>query len=88
METKNTTEPKIKINGLEELKSLITNDINQLTDNIEVVENQTKDILQGLLKSIGKIDFQLLAFPESEKIQKNHTFIESFLLNGQLSDGY
>ena len=72
--------------GLDELKSLITNDINELTVNIEVVENQTKDILQGLLTSIGKIDFQLLAFPESEKIQKNHTYLESILLNGELSE--
>lgn len=87
--SENDNQPKntlLSLDSLDELKSLITNNINQLSDNIEVVENQTKDILQGLLTSISKIDFQLLAFPESEKIQKNHTYLESILLNGELSE--
>nr|WP_315171025.1 phage/plasmid primase, P4 family [uncultured Flavobacterium sp.] len=49
---------------------------------IEVVKNTTDDILQKLLKSIGKIDFQTLAFPDSEDIQKQYNVLESILLKG------
>lgn len=46
------------------LKNLITNDILRLSDGIEPNENSVDDILQKLIDSIGKIDFNLLAFPD------------------------
>lgn len=52
----------------DKLKDLITKEVIQLTNSIEVVKNSTDDILQELLKSIGKIDFMLLAFPECENV--------------------
>ena len=52
------------------LKKLITNDIVRLTSSIEPLQNTTEDILQELTKSIGQIDFMLLAFPESAELQK------------------
>ena len=50
------------------LKNLITNDIVRLTNSIEPLQNTTDDILQELIKSIGQIDFMLLAFPESIQV--------------------
>jgi putative DNA primase/helicase len=60
------------LQGKDKLKDLITKEINQLTDSIEEVKNSTDDILQELLKSIGKIDFQILAFPDIEDLQKEY----------------
>lgn len=68
--------------GKDKLKDLIFNDVNQLTDSIEMVKNSTDDILQELLKSIGKIDFMLLAFPESEEVQKQYKFLENIIFKG------
>ncbi|AOW11356.1 DNA primase [Flavobacterium gilvum] len=54
---------------------------------MEPIQKTTDDILQELLKCIGKIDFQTLAFPESEDIQKQYSILESILLNkGVLSE--
>ena len=75
MSTANTQ--SLNFNSLEQgkdkqiqLKNLITNDIIRLTDSIEPIQNTTADILQELTKSIGQIDFMLLAFPESTEITK------------------
>ena len=61
------------------LKELITKNIDQLTDSIEVVKNSIDDILHKLLKSIGIVDFMLLAFPESENLQKEYAKLKSEL---------
>lgn len=70
------TQPPVKTLSIpkskDKLKDLITNEVIQLTDSIEVVQNTTDDILQELLKSIGKIDFMLLAFPDIEDLQKEY----------------
>ena len=63
----------------DKLKDLITNDINQLTESVEIVKNSTDDILQKLINSIGKIDFQTVAFPESENLQKEYAKLKSEL---------
>lgn len=75
------------LDGNDKLKNLITKDVEQLTNHIEVVKNSTDDILQELLKSIGKIDFQTLAFPQSEGVQKQYKALESIhLKRGELSE--
>jgi putative DNA primase/helicase len=56
------------------------------TDKVEILKNTitstqkktTDDILQELTNSINKIDFQLLAFPEMEQLNK----LNSIILNG------
>jgi putative DNA primase/helicase len=78
----NLSIPQSKVN----LKELITKEVIQLTDSIELVTNTTDDILQELTKSIGIIDFQTLAFPESENLQKEFLKL-SLELFGSLSDG-
>jgi putative DNA primase/helicase len=64
------------------LKNLIKNDIIRLTDNIEPIQNTTEDILQELTKSIGQIDFMLLAFPESAETTKEFNELHKNLLKG------
>jgi putative DNA primase/helicase len=87
MSTANTQ--SLDFNGLEQskdkqiqLKNLITNEIIRLTDSIEPAQNTTADILQELTKSIGQIDFMLLAFPESAEITKQFDVLNKKLLNG------
>jgi putative DNA primase/helicase len=57
----------------DKLKELITNDIIKLENSIESVQKTTDDILNALIKSVGKIDFMLLAFPESAEFQRKYT---------------
>lgn len=63
------------------LNNLIKNDIKRLIDSFETVQNTTDDILQKLIKSIGQIDFMLLAFPESLEVKKQIEPLEKKLLN-------
>jgi putative DNA primase/helicase len=74
------TQPLVKSlsipNSKDVLKDLVTNDINQLTNSIEIVKNSTDDILQELLKSIGIVDFMLLAFPESEAVLNRYNALQ------------
>jgi len=66
-----------------ELKSIIINDIESKVKSIEIVRQKTpNEILQELTKSIGQIDFKLLAFPESEDVQKQYTVLEKIILKG------
>ena len=46
------------------LKKIILDNITSLSDELITVEKTTDDILQDLSKSIDKIDFQTLAFPD------------------------
>lgn len=63
------------------LKYLITKEVNQLTNSFEEVNNTTDEILQKLFKSIGEIDFMLLAFPECENITQQIKDLEPFVFN-------
>jgi len=53
------------------LKNSITNDIKQLVNGIEPQQKTTDDILQELTKSIDKIDFEILAFPDIEAVRND-----------------
>ena len=65
----------------EGLKKLILDDISSLSDEFLTVEKTTDDILQELLKSINKIDFLILAFPDIEDIKKQISKLEKFVYN-------
>jgi len=65
----------------EGLKKLILDDISSLSDELLTVEKTTDDILQELLKSINKIDFLILAFPDIEDIKKQISKLEKFVYN-------
>lgn len=56
----------------ENVKKLITNEIVKLENSIEPIIKTTDDILTELIKSIGKINFMVLAFPESEELQRKY----------------
>ena len=64
------------------LKNLITNDICKLTESIETIQSTTDEILLDLTKSIGEIDFMLLAFPESIETKNQLKPLETKLLKG------
>jgi putative DNA primase/helicase len=73
--------------GNNNLQMIISNDIESLVNGIESNEKTTDDILQELIKSIGKIDFKLLAFPDSEDVQKKIKVLESILSkSGELTE--
>ena len=63
------------------LKELITNDIVKLSENFEHLEKTTDDILQELSKSIDKIDFEILAFPDIETVKKQIEDLKEFVYN-------
>lgn len=68
-------------------KQVVSNDIENLVNGLESSQKTTDDILQELIKSIGKIDFKLLAFPDSEDVQKKIKVLESILLkSGELTE--
>lgn len=60
-----------------------------IAQNIEVLANSivpiikatNEDILNKLVESIGQIDFKLIAYPESDKIQKRFDVLESMILS-------
>lgn len=67
----------------DQLKNLISNDIESKVKSIEIVPQKTpNEILQELTKSIGQIDFMLLAFPESAEITKQFDVLNKKLLKG------
>jgi putative DNA primase/helicase len=68
----------IKVN---DLSSLIKNDIAQLTNNIELPKNLTDDILEELAKSIDKIDFEILAFSDIESVRSEIDNLKPFVYN-------
>jgi putative DNA primase/helicase len=73
------------LNGLEQskdtLKNLIKNDVTQLTNSIVLHKNSTDDILQELIKSIGTIDFEILAFPDIDAVRKAIDKLKPFIIN-------
>jgi putative DNA primase/helicase len=65
----------------ENFKNLITNDAVRLSDKLELLENNPDDILQELLKSIGQIDFKILAFPDIETLKNEIEILKPFVIN-------
>jgi putative DNA primase/helicase len=59
----------------------IANNIEQLENKIIPVQNTNEDILQKLSESIGKIDFELLAFPDSENVRTEIEKLKPFVFN-------
>lgn len=70
----------------ENLKNLITNDITQLTSGILLHQNTTFEILLELTKSIGQIDFQLLAFPKIDELRESCSKLQLEIF-GNISNG-
>ena len=60
------------------LNALILSDVEKLSENFEHSEKTTDDILQELSKSIDKIDFKLLAFPNIEDLEKGHEQLTNY----------
>ena len=71
-----------------DLTNIIKNDIENRIDSIEPLQTKsTDDILSELIKNIGKIDFMLLAYPESADVQKQYKALEKKLIKGiEISD--
>ena len=64
------------------LKNLITNDIKQLVNGIEPKQQKsTDDILLELTKSIDKINFEILAFPDIETVRNEIESLKPFVYN-------
>ena len=63
------------------LKELIKTDVAKLSENFEYLEKTTDDILQELSKSIDKVDFQILAFPDIETVKKQIEDLKKFVYN-------
>lgn len=64
-----------------DLKRLISSEIENLSENFEHSEKTTDDILQELIKSIDKIDFNILAFPDIDTIKSKIKELEKFVYN-------
>jgi putative DNA primase/helicase len=87
MDTKNipygfkTSHPKGK------LKVQITNELENFNYTTDLPKKSTDSILLELLKTIGKLNFQLLAFAECEEVLERYEVLEEILLlNGELSE--
>jgi len=65
----------------ENLKELITNNIVTLSENFENKEKSADDILQELSRSISKIDFKILAFPDIETVKEQINELEKIIYN-------
>jgi putative DNA primase/helicase len=68
------------------LKALITNDLEKFNYNIDLPKKSTDSILLELLESINSLNFKILAFPECEEDQKRFDELETNLLNDELSE--
>jgi putative DNA primase/helicase len=67
--------------NIENINKLVKSNINQLSDGLQSVEKTTDDILQELSNSISKIDFQILAFPDIDKVKKQIEDLQPFIYN-------
>lgn len=63
------------------LKNSIKNEVIQLVSSIEPQQKTTDDILLELTKSIGKIDFEILAFPDIEDVRNEIESLRPFVYN-------
>ena len=65
----------------ENINKLIKSNINELSDGLQSVEKTTDDILQELAKSIGQVDFKILAFPDIDNVKKQIEDLKPFVYN-------
>jgi putative DNA primase/helicase len=65
----------------ENINRLVKSNINELSDSLQTIEKTTDDILQELSNSISKIDFQILAFPDIDKVKKQIEDLQPFIYN-------
>lgn len=77
----NKTERSVQMSNSEtkskqQLKDLITNDVIQHISSVSRNETTSEDILQELSKTIGQIDFKILAFPESIDLENKVKALE------------
>lgn len=70
------------MNNKENFKNFINDDIIQHINSSEPLQSTSEDILQKLTESIGKIDFMLLAFPESIEVKKQFEPLQNKFSNG------
>ncbi len=68
---------------MSELKKLIADDYLKIVEGLEVEQKTSEDILKELLNSIVEIDFKLLAFPETIKLEARLCEIKKSLKNGK-----
>lgn len=71
-------------NGLSKdtnFSGLITSDIEEQTDKIEVYSTSATDILNELLTNIKAVDFLHLAYPEAEKVKARIKEVKPFAFN-------
>lgn len=64
-----------------EVKKMLIENIEKLTEELEGLDNSKGDILAGLLKSICPINFELLAFPDAEKNRKELDRLASIIFD-------
>jgi len=85
MEGKNSeNQKKISADCQDTLDKLLSN-VSLKTDSSEPRKKTADYILQELLHSVDKVDFKILAFPESIEIQKKFKFLDSIRLKGELT---
>ena len=60
---------------------LITKEVVNLIDGLELLEKNSEDILQELANSIGQIDFKILAFPDITKLENDIEILKPFVFN-------
>lgn len=68
------------------IKNLVTDDLTYRLDKMAVTRNTPDDILQGLSESIGKIDFQILAFPEIVQLRQKIEDLELIIYTDGILD--
>jgi putative DNA primase/helicase len=61
--------------------NLITKEVVNLIDGLELLEKNSEDILQELANSIGQIDFKILAFPDITKLENDIEILKPFVFN-------
>ena len=66
---------------MEEVKKVIESEIIKLSKELVPVEKTVDDVLKELSDSIRTINFELLAFPDIEKIKNQIENLEKFVLN-------
>jgi len=61
--------------------NLVTKEVINLSDQLELLEKNSEDILQELANSIGQIDFKILAFPDITKLENDIDALKPFVFN-------
>ena len=77
--TQNPAKSLSNTNDKDKLKQLITKDITQLSESVEVIKPNSNNILSKLEKNINPIDFQLLTYPNIEELRQLYAQLKSEL---------